>query len=358
MLVTRAVAADAGGASSALNLLVSTGVLLGVGSAAGRALPVLFADRDLPKPAAAHDDDRGLRWGVAGFVSCLPLFGFVAWFLPAMGGEVAGSGSSSDQMKAQNTQRYLACAALYGVANVSRGFDVQDWRTWAIAIACAFHLQLERAAFESETREETRETNYSLAPGKRTKPKTKENTLGAPSATTVLNALVKTAVSKEREAVAEVVGEENDENNDRLSSTTKSWRGGYDLNIGLPKAKALSLSRPKLPEINPPELTVRGVGRAIGATQIRAARLRTEIEEGKLRASIEEEDAVERERLQREGLLIGAEISDWDKRFEFRTMTRDQLLRIARDKGMKGYSKLRRGELLQAVEEELCGDDR
>ena len=77
-----------------------------------------------------------------------------------------------------------------------------------------------------------------------------------------------------------------------------------------------------------------------------------------MRASIEEEDAVERERLQREGLLIGAEISDWDKRFEFRTMTRDQLLRIARDKGMKGYSKLRRGELLQAVEEELYGDDR
>jgi hypothetical protein len=108
----------------------------------------------------------------------------------------------------------------------------------------------------------------------------------------------------------------------------------------------------------PPDLTVRGVGRAIGATQIAAARMREEIEEGKLRAAIDLEEARERERLARERLLIGAEISDWDRRFEVRTMTRDQLISIARERGMRGYSKLRRGELLAAVETELYGEKR
>ena len=84
--------------------------------------------------------------------------------------------------------------------------------------------------------------------------------------------------------------------------------------------------------------------------------MREEIGEGKLRASIEEEEARERERLARERLAIGAEISDWDQRFEVRTMTRDQLMRVARERGMRGYSKLRRGELLAAVETELYGE--
>ena len=37
-------------------------------------------------------------------------------------------------------------------------------------------------------------------------------------------------------------------------------------------------------------------------------------------------------------------------------MTRDALLNVARERGMRGYSKLRRGELLEAVERELYGD--
>ena len=34
-------------------------------------------------------------------------------------------------------------------------------------------------------------------------------------------------------------------------------------------------------------------------------------------------------------------------------MTRDQLVEIARENNMRGYSKLRRGELLEMVEREL-----
>jgi hypothetical protein len=39
-------------------------------------------------------------------------------------------------------------------------------------------------------------------------------------------------------------------------------------------------------------------------------------------------------------------------------MTRDSLLSVARTRGMKGYSKLRRGELLAAVERELYGEEK
>lgn len=372
-LVARAVAADAGGASSALNLLVGSGVLLGLGSAALRARPALSAGFQTRGPVDApdsDDDDSGLRWGVAGFVSCLPLFGFAAWFLPAMGGEVAGSSSDPDDAaRAQRAQKYLRWAALYGVAYAARGFDPADPGTWAVAAACAAHVQLERLAFEAERR--SRAAAPEERPSKTMVPKRTGRTpvrsvpaLDAPKARSVLDALVETAVVKEREAAAEA-GLEPEPEASAGGANGESWRDGDDplrlsgLGFRLKKGKALSISRPQLPEMpEPPELTVRGVGRAIGATQIAAARLREEIGEGKLRASIEEEDARERERLARERLAIGAEISDWDQRFEVRTMTRDQLMRVARERGMRGYSKLRRGELLAAVETELYGEKR
>ena len=381
-LVARAVAADAGGASSALNLLVGSGVLLGLGSAALRARPALSADFQAQRPVDSPDsdeDDSGTRWGVAGAVSCLPLFGFAAWFLPAMGGEVAGSSRDpDDDARARRAQRYLRWAALYGVAYAARGFDPQDPGTWAVAAACAAHVQLERLAFEAETTRVAADVEKRLArpsetlkPNPRREPKQTQTkrALDAPKARSVLDAFVESAVVKEREAVAEVSLRKSEPDEPSEASAGgeagDSWRGGDDplrpsgLGFRLPKGKTLSLSRPRLPEMpEPPELTVRGVGRAIGATQIAAARMREEIEEGKLRAAIDLEETRERERLARERLLIGAEISDWDRRFEVRTMTRDQLISIARERGMRGYSKLRRGELLAAVETELYGEKR
>ena len=371
-LVARAVAADAGGASSALNLLVGSGVLLGLGSAALRARPALSADfqaRGAVDSLDSDDDDSGLRWGVAGAVSCLPLFGFAAWFLPAMGGEVAGSSRDPDDAaRAKKAQRYLRWAALYGVAYAARGFDPADPGTWAVAAACAAHVQLERLAFEAERRAGRPAKMEPKAKAKRTRRTPEESfaALDASKTRTVLDAFVETAIVEEREAVAEAAGGHEPEAEASTGGENReSWRDGDNplhpsgLGFRLPEGKLLSISRPRLPEMpEPPELTVRGVGRAIGATQIAAARLREEIEEGKLRAAIEEEEARESERLARERLAIGAEISDWDQRFEVRTMTRDQLMRIARERGMRGYSKLRRGELLAAVEAELDGKKR
>ena len=58
-------------------------------------------------------------------------------------------------------------------------------------------------------------------------------------------------------------------------------------------------------------------------------------------------------RPERERALAEEEISEWDAKFELRTMTRDQLVEIARENNMRGYSTLRRGELLEMVEREL-----
>jgi uncharacterized membrane protein YgaE (UPF0421/DUF939 family) len=77
------------------------------------------------------------------------------------------------------------------------------------------------------------------------------------------------------------------------------------------------------------------------------------VREGKIRAKIEEEERETLEALERERALAEEEISEWDAKFELRTMTRDQLVEIARENNMRGYSKLRRGELLEMVEREL-----
>ena len=106
----------------------------------------------------------------------------------------------------------------------------------------------------------------------------------------------------------------------------------------------------------PPDLTVKQLGRALGAAQVNATRLRGEIEEGKLRARLDAEYEDEMERLELERRFQSSEIEAWDRRFEVRTATREQLLAIARERGMRGYSKLRRAELLEAVERELYGE--
>ena len=239
-------------------------------------------------------------------MSCLPLFGFAAWFLPAMGGEVAGSSRDPDDAaRAQRAQKYLRWAALYGVAYAARGFDPADPGTWAVAAACAAHVQLERLAFEAERRsrrgaggtsveDHGTKTHGTNAGQERSRAGRAEGALGA-----------RRARGDGRRQGARGGGGGGARAGTEASAggaNGESWRDGDDplrlsgLGFRLKKGKALSISRPQLPEMpEPPELTVRGVGRAIGATQIAAARLREEIGEGKLRASIEEEEARERE---------------------------------------------------------------
>jgi len=292
-------------------------------------------------PSALEEDpayDAGLRWGVAGVVSVIPAFGFLAWLLPAMAEDPpAANPDRSDTsippaVAASTRNRYLACAALYAVAYAAHGFDPSNAAVWAATLANAANLQLERLA----------EANASSRPA-----------LAASSSS-------KTLAEKD---AARGEGPDSDSGSGSDGVPGGDWAGGEDplpslpfraLDVRLPDGLP-SLPSVRAPEV--PEITVESVGRAIGATQIAAAKLREEVEEGKIRAIIEQDAKAESERLERERTLAAEEIDAWDERFELRTMTRDGLLAIARERGMRGYSKLRRGELLEAVEREIYGDE-
>ena len=146
----------------------------------------------------------------------------------------------------------------------------------------------------------------------------------------------------------------NDKTN--IAGDKNSWAGGSD---PLPRGAVPRV--PSIPRLQPPAqvpevLTVKQLGRALGAARVNATRFKGEMEEGKLRALLDAESEDEAERLELEGRYQSTEMEAWDARFEVRTATREQLMAIARERGMRGYSKLRRAELLEAVERELYGE--
>jgi hypothetical protein len=312
-----------------------------------RALPALTSDPDaiVDAPSVPEDDpadDAGLRWGVAGVVSVIPAFGFLAWLLPAMAEDPPAANpdrsdaSTPPAVAASARTRYLACAALYAVAYAAHGFDPSDAAVWAATAANAANLQLERVFAEAEDASSRRALAAS------------SSNLRKPS---------KKRIEKTSKRFAEADAARGE------GAGAGDWAGGEDplpllpfraMDVRLPEGLP-SLPSVRAPEV--PEITVESVGRAIGATQIAAARLREEVEEGKIRAVIERDARAESERLERERAFAAEEIHAWDERFELRTMTRDGLLAIARERGMRGYSKLRRGELLEAVEREIYGDE-
>ena len=322
-----------------------------------RALPALTSDPDaiVDAPSAPEEDpadDAGLRWGVAGVVSVIPAFGFLAWLLPAMAEDPPaanpdrGDASNPPAVAASARTRYLACATLYAVAYAAHGFDPSNAAVWAATFANAANLQLERVVAEADA--------------------SSRRALAASSSNLRKPSKKRIEKTSKRLAEADAARGEGAGAGSRSGSggvPGGDWAGGEDplpslpfraLDIRLPDGLP-SLPSVRAPEV--PEITVESFGRAIGATQIAAARLREEVEEGKIRAIIERDAKTESERLERERVFAAEEINAWDERFELRTMTRDGLLAIARERGMRGYSKLRRGELLEAVEREIYGDE-
>ena len=319
-----------------------------------RALPALTSDPDaiVDAPSAPEEDpadDAGLRWGVAGVVSVIPAFGFLAWLLPAMAEDPpAANPDRSDAsipptVAASARTRYLACAALYAVAYAAHGFDPSNAAVWAATFANAANLQLEGVAAEARA---SRRRALAASSSNLRKPSKKR---------------IEKRFAEADAARGEGAGAVSGSGSGGVPGG--DWAGGEDPLPSLP-FRALDLrlpdGLPSLPSVRAPEvpeITVESVGRAIGATQIAAARLREEVEEGKMRAVIERDAKTESERLERERAFAAEEINAWDERFELRTMTRDGLLAIARERGMRGYSKLRRRELLEAVEREIYGDE-
>ena len=299
----------------------------------------------------------GLRWGVAGVVSAIPLVGFVSFLLPALGFD--------EEKDEDDAARLKLLSGVFAVASLTQGLNLGSAGAWGVAAACAATLQLERLGRESralealvakqsaaaEKRRRTRELNAAKArtvsdaverAGKLQLAKEeKEETLGQGGGNALWNVLTRT--SNAAGDKTNIAGDKN------------SWAGGSD---PLPRGAVPRVpSIPRLQPPGPPEvLTVKQLGRALGAARVNATRFKGEMEEGKLRALLDAESEDEAERLELEGRYQSSEMEAWDARFEVRTATREQLMAIARERGMRGYSKLRRAELLEAVERELYGD--
>lgn len=326
-----------------------------------RALPALTltdaAKISLPEPE--EDDDSGLRWGVAGVVSAIPLVGFTSFLLPALGLD------DDDPDAAGDAARLKLLSGLFAVASLTTGLNLGSAGAWGVVGACAATLQLERLAFSSREMEAAAARDAALA---ETRARTKE--LNARKARTVSAAVERAGrlqlakVEKEEEGKGSGGAGRNSLWNALTGTKTgnrtgddpsRSWASGSD-----PLAPARRSNVPRPPSVSmgvgPPDLTVKQLGRALGAAQVNATRLRGEIEEGKLRARLDAEYEDEMERLELERRFQSSEIEAWDRKFEVRTATREQLVAIARERGMRGYSKLRRAELLEAVERELYGE--
>ena len=298
-----------------------------------------------------------MRWGVAGVVSAIPLVGFVSFLLPALG--------LDEEKDEDDAARLKLLSGLFAVASLTQGLNLGSAGAWGVAVACAATLQLERLGRESraleaqitkqsaaaEKKRRTRELNAAKArtvsdaverAGKLQLAKEeKEETLGQGGGNALWNVLTRT--SNAAGDKTNIAGDKN------------SWAGGSD---PLPRGAVPRVpSIPRLQPPGPPEvLTVKQLGRALGAARVNATRFKGEMEEGKLRALLDAESEDEAERLELEGRYQSSEMEEWDARFEVRTATREQLMAIARERGMRGYSKLRRAELLEAVERELYGE--
>ena len=320
-----------------------------------RALPALTltdaAKISLPEPE--EGDDSGLRWGVAGVVSAIPLVGFTSFLLPAMGLD------EDDPTDAADAARLKLLSGTFAVASLTMGLNLGSAGAWGVVAATAATLQLERLARDSREIEASAARNAATA---ERRARTKE--LNAEKARTVSAAVERAGrlqlakEEKEEEGTPGVVKRNplwnaltgTKAGNQSETDARDSWAAVSD-----PLGRLPSVVRP--PSVpGPPDLTVKQLGRALGAAQVNATRLRGEIEEGKLRARLDAECEDEMERLELERRFQSSEIEAWDRRFEVRTATREQLMAIARERGMRGYSKLRRAELLEAVERELYGE--
>ena len=87
----------------------------------------------------------GLRWGVAGVVSAIPLVGFVSFLLPALGFD--------EEKDEDDAARLKLLSAVFAVASLSQGLNLGSAGAWGVAAACAATLQLERLGRESRALE-------------------------------------------------------------------------------------------------------------------------------------------------------------------------------------------------------------
>jgi len=277
--------------------------------------------RESASADASDEENRGdvdLRWTVASVVGCIPLIAWCSWLLPTM-----TVGSWDDEgARGIGKQKANALALAYFLAYAAHGFNLGDSATWLVTIVCAAHIQLERTiALETvdvcdeigDARGETLRAVESVSADHR-------------------------APTRSQKGKGMVLGLLNSRSHTTSNATEVS---SY--------ASAVMDETPLRGAVN--------VGRALGQVSVAARQFGSSVREGQIQAELEQEALRTQQALEQELEILSGELEDWDVRFRLRTLTKPQLLDVARRRGLKRFSKLTKPQLIARIEREVIEEE-
>ena len=285
------------------------------------ALSVLYSYYYISSPSNVDDDDDDgdgddlrTRWTVASFLSFLPIFGSMSWFLPQLSfGSWEAEAKSEGELKRQ--KRFSVYALVYFISYARfGGFDLTRKETWFVAVTCFAHTQIE-------------------SPFGLLKPERK--------------VLMKGFDGDEEEDINEnrIVIEEI------AASLKASLLGTSNSSKGIVKAEEKGR---KIEESGGAAAVkssfAKHLGEYIGELQVQLQNLPTDVQEGRIRAQIEREIEATEQMLEKEKSIASDEIEKWDRKWMLRRMRKPELIETCKQNGIKGYSRLNKMEIVEMIE--------
>ena len=285
------------------------------------ALSVLYSYYYISSSSNVDDDDDGgdgddlrTRWTVSSFLSLLPIFGSMSWFLPQLSfGSWEAEAKSEGELKRQ--KRFSVYALVYFISYARfGGFDLTRKETWFVAATCFAHTQIE-------------------SPFGLLKPERK--------------VLMKGFDGDEEEDINEnrIVIEEI------AASLKASLLGTSNSSKGIVKAEEKGR---KIEESGGAAAVkssfAKHLGEYIGELQVQLQNLPTDVQEGRIRAQIEREIEATEQMLEKEKSIASDEIEKWDRKWMLRRMRKPELIETCKQNGIKGYSRLNKMEIVEMIE--------
>jgi len=286
------------------------------------ALSVLYSYYHISSSSNVDDDDDDdddgddlrTRWTVASFLSFLPIFGSMSWFLPQLSfGSWEAEAKSEGELKRQ--KRFSVYALVYFISYARfGGFDLTRKETWFVAATCFAHTQIE-------------------SPFGLLKPERK--------------VLMKGFDGDEEEDINEnrIVIEEI------AASLKASLLGTSNSSKGIVKAEEKGR---KIEESGGAAAVkssfAKHLGEYIGELQVQLQNLPTDVQEGRIRAQIEREIEATEQMLEKEKSIASDEIEKWDRKWMLRRMRKPELIETCKQNGIKGYSRLNKMEIVEMIE--------
>jgi len=285
------------------------------------ALSVLYSYYHISSSSNVDDDDDDddgddlrTRWTVASFLSLLPIFGSMSWFLPQLSfGSWEAEAKSEGELKRQ--KRFSVYALVYFISYARfGGFDLTRKETWFVAATCFAHTQIE-------------------SPFGLLKPERKVLMKGFDG------------------------DEEEDINENRIlieeiaASLKASLLGTSNSSKGIVKAEEKGR---KIEESGGAAAVkssfAKHLGEYIGELQVQLQNLPTDVQEGRIRAQIEREIEATEQMLEKEKSIASDEIEKWDRKWMLRRMRKPELIETCKQNGIKGYSRLNKMEIVEMIE--------